>query len=206
MEQFDQILMRIFTEAIKKVEGIKRSIPYSKEKIKRRADLLYWKMKLRKEEGKVIDSELMEKRKKEAQVVEEIEDIYKIKERIEIAKEQWDDIIKKGKQIRENELLDYHYSEVSCENDDQRKTKEKILSGIKKSMNKMHSFHYISRHVGKGEREGIKRIHEVDENNKIINTYVDQESIEDRIIKYNEMHFMKAHNTIAYRDKIYEKL
>jgi len=73
-------------------------------------------------------------------------------------------------------------------------------------MNRMHSFHYISRHVGKGEREGIKRLHEVDEDNTIISTHVDRESIENKLIEHNEMHFTKAHNTIAYRDKIYKKL
>jgi len=73
-------------------------------------------------------------------------------------------------------------------------------------MNKMHSFHYLSRHVGKGEREGIKRIHEVDDNNRIISIHVDRESIENKLIEYNEAHFTKAYETIAYRDKIYDKL
>ena len=73
-------------------------------------------------------------------------------------------------------------------------------------MNKIHSFHYLLRHVGKGEREGIKRIHEVDENNRIISTHVDWESIENKLIEYNEAHFTKAYDTIVYRDKIYNKL
>lgn len=206
MEQMDQLLTRIFTAATKKVEGMRRNIPYSAEKMKRRANLLYWKMKLRKEEKKVVDEELMEKRKVEACIVEESNEIHQIKEYIKQAIEKWNDIIECGKEIREKELLDYHHSEVVCENDDQRKKKEKIISGIKRSLNREHAFYYISRHVGKGEREGIKRIHEVDDNNKIIKTYVDRESIEDRIIKYNEMHFTKAHNTIAYRDRIYARL
>ena len=61
MEQIDEILTRIFTAALKKVEGMKRTVPYSKEKVKRRANLLYWKMKLRKIKRKVVDKELMEK-------------------------------------------------------------------------------------------------------------------------------------------------
>ena len=64
----------------------------------------------------------------------------------------------------------------------------------------------MSRHVGKGEREGVKRMHEVDENNKKIKTYLDCESIEDRIIKCNEMHFTKAHDSIAQADRACEKL
>jgi len=41
MEQIDEILTRIFIVALKKVEGMKRNVPYSKEKVKRRANLLY---------------------------------------------------------------------------------------------------------------------------------------------------------------------
>ena len=88
MEQIDQILTRIFTVALKKVEGMKRSVPYSKEKEKRRANLLYLKMKLRKAKGKVVDRELMEKRRQEAQVVDESEEINEIEELIKIAQEQ----------------------------------------------------------------------------------------------------------------------
>ena len=206
MEQIDEILTRIFTVALKKVEGMKRTVPYSKEKVKRRANLLYWKMKLRKIKRKVVDKELMEKRRNEADVIDNCEEVTEVEEMIKKAQEEWDEIVHKGKEIRENELLDYHHSEVICETEDQRKTKKKILSGIKKNMNKMHSFHYLSRHVGKDEREGIKRIHEVDDNNRIISTHVDRESIENKLIEYNEAHFTKAHNIIVYRNKIYDKL
>lgn len=206
MEQFDQLLTRIFAAVIKKVEGMRRTMPFSEEKRKRRAELLHWKMQLRKAEMKVVGKESMERRKREACLVEESDDIHRIKECIVKAIEKWNDVIKHGKEIRENELLDHHHSEIACENDDQRKQNEKTLSGIKKSLNKQHAFHCISRHVGKGEREGIKRTREVDENNKIIKTHADRESIEDSIIKCNEMHFAKAHNSIAHADRIYEKL
>ena len=140
------------------------------------------------------------------QVIDNGEEENEIEELIQKAKDDWEDIVKQGKEIREKEILDYHHSEVVCENEDQRKTKNKILSGIKKKMNRMHSFHYLSRHVGKGEREGIKRLHEVNENNEIINTHVERERIEQKLIEHNETHFTKAHDTIAYKDKIYDKL
>ena len=135
-------------------------------------------MKLRKIKKKVVDKELMEKRRNEADVIDDYEEVTEVEEMIKKAQEEWDEIVYKGKEIRENELLDYHHSEVIYKTEDQRKIKKKILSGIKKNMNKMHSFHYLSRHVGKGEREGIKRIHEVDDNNRIISIHVDRESIE----------------------------
>ena len=73
-------------------------------------------------------------------------------------------------------------------------------------MNKRHSFHHTSRHAGKGEREGIKQLHEVDNNDKITKTYADREGIENKIIECNEGHFMKAQNTVAHEDETHKKL
>ena len=186
---------------------MKRNILYSLEKEKRRANVLYRKMQLQKMKGIVVDKELIEKRRKEAELNEDdFRAVHEVEEALEKVKEEQNEIIEKGKEIREKEMLDYHHSEVICENDDQRKTKKKIISGIKKKLNKIYSFHYISRHVGKGEKYSIKRLHAVDKNNTIINTYMEQERIEQELSKYNEAHFKKAHDTIAYKDKIYVQL
>ena len=71
----------------------------------------------------------------------------------------------KGKELRELELLDYYYSTIVNKNEDERKTKKKIIAGIKRKLFKDYTFHCISRHADKRERDGIKRIHAVDENN-----------------------------------------
>ena len=49
------------------------------------------------------------------------------------------------------------------------------MSGIKKKLNRTHTFRHTSRHVGKGEREGIKRLHAVDADNKITKTCINRE-------------------------------
>jgi len=46
----------------------------------------------------------------------------------------------------------------------------------------------------------------VDKNQIITKTHVEKESIETRIIEYNTMDFKKAHQSITYKDKIYNKL
>ena len=47
IEQVDQTIMDILNTATKKIEGMRRTIPYSQEKEKRRSMVLYCKMKLR---------------------------------------------------------------------------------------------------------------------------------------------------------------
>ena len=98
------------------------------------------------------------------------------------------------KKLWETELLDYHHSEIENNNEDQRKRK----------LHRNHIFHYISKHIGKGERYRIKWLHVVIKNNQIIDTYVKWEQIEDKISKYNVKHLKKAYKSIIYKDKIYK--
>ena len=58
----------MLNEATRKVEGIKRNIPYSHEKEKVCSKVLHSKMKLRELQGKVVDSELMNSRKQKAEM------------------------------------------------------------------------------------------------------------------------------------------
>ena len=58
----------MLNEATRKVKGIKRNIPYSHEKEKFRSKVLFSKMKLRELQGKVVDSELMNSRKRKAEM------------------------------------------------------------------------------------------------------------------------------------------
>ena len=81
-----------------------------------------------------------------------------------------------------------------------------ITNGIKKSIQRNHEFRYLSRHAGKGKRESVKRIHECNNEEVITKSYIDRQSIESKIIEYNTKHFQQAHQSIAYKDKIYDKL
>ena len=192
---------------LKSVEGMKRNVPFSCEKEKRRAAVLYWKMEMRRLKGIAIDTNLKEKRRTKAEIDKiHLQELDEVKQELERAKVQWKDIVERGKEIREQEILDYHYSVVSSEDENQRKMKKKIIAGIKRKLFKTHTFHYISRHVGKGDRDGIKRIHTVDDSNQIIKTYVNRKQIENKISRYNEKHLKKAYESIIYKDKIYKIL
>ena len=68
LEQVDEIITRMLNNAAKKVEGMKRSMPHSKEKEKRRSMVLHCKMKLRELKGSVIDIELKDKRREKAEM------------------------------------------------------------------------------------------------------------------------------------------
>ena len=206
IEVVDDLITRMFQVATKKVEGMKRAIPFSQEKEKRRSMVLYYKMRIRELKGGAVDSELKEKRKERAQIVDEALTVQEAEEMLKIAKELWTEMIAKGKEFREKELLDYHQVELIGEGDELVKKKKKVIAGIRRKLKRDHTFHYLSRHVGKGMRDSIKRLQVENENENENITLIKREEIESRIREHNTQHFKKAHESIIYRDKIYEKL
>ena len=64
----------------------------------------------------------------------------------------------------------------------------------------------MTKHVGRGRKRGLIKVHELDENQKISYIHIGKESIENAIMTHNRKHFSKAHDTKIYKDKIYKQL
>ena len=114
--------------------------------------------------------------------------------RIELSDPIW-------KRNKRKEFLDYHHKEKLGEDDKTQKNKKEIIQGIEKNVNRKHMFHCLTRHAGKGARYSLKRVHTVDDNDKIIKTHVKIEIIEDETIKYNVKYFTKSYDDIVHREK-----
>ena len=124
IKTIDELIMRIFKVVRKKVIGVRRTVLYSREKVKRRDTILFWKAKIRKLKGKVVDEEVMKKCKEIHHI--ESSDNKTLKEAIEAlnkVKIEWKEIKIKGIEYRKKQLLDYYYSEVVAESDKQKKQK-----------------------------------------------------------------------------------
>ena len=61
------------------------------------------------------------------------------------------------------------------------KKKKRILAEIKRIMKRNYAFHYLSRHVGKGFRENMKRLQVMNKDNEVEETLVNRDEIEERI-------------------------
>ena len=64
----------------------------------------------------------------------------------------------------------------------------------------------LTKHIGKGEKNSLKRAKVLNERNEVIKEYQDKLSIEQEIAKYNKKHFRKAYSSNAYKDRIYMQL
>ena len=169
--------------------------------------VLCCKMRLRECKGKVVDVDLMRKRKERAEMQHvAIQTREEAQEWVEKAKILWAEVVENGKEMREKELLDYHHEEIIGDDVKLIKKKKRILAGIKRTMKRNHTFHYLSRHVGKGFAKKMKRLKVMNENNEVEETLVNRDEIEERIKQHNMCYFKKACNSVACKDKTHEGL
>jgi len=120
-------------------------------------------------------------------------------ESVDIVTQKLNKSIKEWKEMKVNQIkqreqyiLDYHHTNID-ELEEKGKNKKKVIEAIKQKLKRNHSFYYITKHAGKGVRGNLKRLHEVIDRGQIINTYVDKESIEAKIMDYNVKHFTQAY-------------
>jgi len=207
MEVIDNTITSMMMKAVKAIEGMKRNVPFSFRKKQVWAKVIYCKMKLRQIKGIKVDIEIMKRRKEEAMIQDDDEmSISQAKDALNEARKEWEKTKSDGKMLREKELLDYARNEFNDNDEHHPKKRKKIISGIRKELIRNHTFQYLSRHVGKGQRDGLRRLHKTNNNNEIVESYVDRLTIEKELVEHNKDHFTKAHATEIYRDRIYQKL
>ena len=61
-------MTRTLNDAIKKLERIKRKMPYSHEKKKKRVQVLFYEVLIRKKKGNAADERIMEKRSLDVEI------------------------------------------------------------------------------------------------------------------------------------------
>jgi len=67
-----------------------------------------------------------------------------------------------------------------------------VLQRIKKEQDRLHYFKYLTKHLGKGEKESLTRLHKKNENREIIKTHLNREEIKEKLIEYNEKYLKKS--------------
>ena len=70
--------------------------------------------------------------------IETIEDAI---EKLEKAIQEQKEILEKGHEYQQKELLDFHYLEIIEETEKQKKQKSKIINGIKRNLKRQYVFY-----------------------------------------------------------------
>ena len=98
-------------------------------------------------------------------------------------------------------MLELQEVELPVDVEKEKTKKSKVLKNIKKTLNRNRDFRCIDNDVGKGKRLGLRSIQDeegIDHNNK--------EEIEDKLMRFNEMHFSKVKESKVHEDKMHENV
>ena len=206
IERIDQIITEILIKATKSIQGIRRNIPYSKQKVLVRAEKLYWKDKCKEKRGMYVNEEKMEARRKLAMISDEnITSYEQIKDKAIETDKKWKELLEKGHEIREKEILEFYHSDLANKNEADKRKRKKIINNIVKSQQRLHTLHFLTRHAGKGIKGCFKKLIVKDENGSD-KTITDRKEIEHNVMDFNQKFFKAPTETKVYKDKIYDKL
>ena len=97
--------------------------------------------------------------------------------------------IQEGKIFREKDILEYHKNDILDDTEENKKKMKDIIKIILKARRKNHSFQYLTIHVRKGAREGLKILHKKDNDNRIIESCKIRNEIEGAIMEFNKEHY-----------------
>ena len=96
LEQLDINIIFLLNKVRRKIEELRRTIPYSKEKVKWSAVVQYWKARIRRVNRRPIDRYAMENRERYLETIETDLLIEEMKNRLNIAKEKWKKLLQIG--------------------------------------------------------------------------------------------------------------
>ena len=104
--------------------------------------------------------------------------------KLKTSKDKFRELVEKGQEQREKELMEMHPNEIDEDSAANRRKKKEVLRKIKKEQTRNHEFHYMTKHVGKGVNGSLKILHEKDEGMRITKTHTKRKDIEEEIMKH----------------------
>ena len=124
----------------------------------------------------------MEQWKDESGLIAETITILEAKEKRDKAKVKWEEVVQKGKELREKELLDMCDQVIEGDNDKARKARKKQATKLKKAEYRKWSLRYLTDAVGKGPKTPLKIVKVMKEDGSIVEVKYEREEIKESLI------------------------
>lgn len=151
--------------------------------------------------SELVDMKKLKRRAKDAGIVDEssltYEDIY-IEERY--ANSVWIKYVEDNKKVKRATLLDYHDIDSDDKEIDKRKQNH-LANSTEQMLNQNYEFKYMTKTVGKGDKNPLTRVNVVNDDNEVIDTYLDRAKIKQHVSRFNRNHYYKAKNTPVYQNR-----
>ena len=120
---------------------------------------------------------------------------------MEKALDEWGKHKQNRKEEKDNELLEFHEVDIPVDTEKEKTKKRKVLKSIKKTLNRKRDFRCMTNNVEKGKKLGLRSVQD-EEGIKDHNN----EEIEEKVLKFNEMHFSKVKESKVHKDKMHENI
>ena len=91
--------------------------------------------------------------------------IENVVERLRIAKNEWEEMKTKGKEFREQDLLDLCPNELAADFLSNEQLKKRAIRNILKNRQHKLASRHMTKHISQGRKRGLIKVHEIDANN-----------------------------------------
>ena len=85
--------------------------------------------------------------------------------------------------------MDIYPEEIVGDSEESKKRRKKIIQNVKKARYRQYTFNLLSTHVGKGEKNSLKKVKVINSNGTVLKECLERESIEREIWQYNKKTF-----------------
>ena len=95
-------------------------------------------------------------------------------------------------------MLKFHEVELSNTTNKERKRRHQVIKRIMKERWRNYNFQYVIKYIRKGPKSRLKLLKVVNNSGEIIKIIMARKEIEDKLIRFNRIHYQKVHEMKVY--------
>ena len=104
----------------------------------------------------MINIQIMAKCKEEAEIIDNSTSLLQALDEKRDAIEEWKNIISKGRELRDIEILDINSMIIDRDTEKAKKIRKKIANRMRKAEQRLWSMKFLTNNVGKGPKQALK--------------------------------------------------
>ena len=156
------------------------------EKMKRISAIKLLKMAIKKQKGLRIDESAYKRRREIVEIEIQGKSISQLEEMQTEAIKAWIEFKEETKQKKENRLMDLYPHDIAADTEENRKRRQKAINIVKKAQYQQQTFTVLSKEVGKGNKNSLKRLYVQEPNDNSYRQINERQKIEKEILRYNQ--------------------
>ena len=181
LNAIDDLITCILNSARKSVEGVKSNVPYFNEKNQTQLEIKYLKAVIKQRRGQRINAQVMNSRRMRSNIAVDHLTIEETQEELKKLDETWEEKKQEAIKQKKDKLLELHPNDIIGDEPATIKKRKKVLQTIKRNQHRQWTFNKLSKEVGKGVKNSLKKMQTQDESGRIIKEVQDRQMMEKKL-------------------------